>query len=176
MHEYDSKRSLVEQVAELYGLNPKNGHPVAKLNKEAKEALGIQQGRYVMKPDEALSVWQWHVEKLSTLSAKTISELSTESEPDQESELSAEIIDELRTKPGRPRKYENNASRMKAYRAAQKRQGKAVLLTLDFTTHRHIKILAKAWKCSASEVIARWGKELEAKYEDILYPEGGDHV
>jgi hypothetical protein len=103
--------------------------------------------------------------------------LSTETE--QENELSTDIESELKTKPnptkevnkgGRPRKHKNDAARMKAYRSEQKRKGKAVLLTLDFTTHRYIKILAKAWGCSAADVIARWGKELEPKYENILYP------
>ncbi|QFY44195.1 hypothetical protein F6R98_17415 [Candidatus Methylospira mobilis] len=83
-----------------------------------------------------------------------------------------EPLNELETKGrGRPRKYQTDNQRMQAYRSNQKREGKRVELCLDFTTHRHIKTLADTWGLSLSDVVARLVKELETKYEDILYPE-----
>jgi hypothetical protein len=157
---YDESLPLAHALADLYGFSPKNQNRIADLNRQAKTALGITTKAKTLPAGVRRSIWQWHADQLNELETKNPDEPTTEA------------LNALETKGrGRPRKFQTDRQRMQAYRSEQKREGKRVELCLDFTTHRHIKTLARAWGCSLSAVVGRLVVELEMKYEGILYPE-----
>ncbi|WNV04204.1 hypothetical protein RP726_17595 [Candidatus Methylospira mobilis] len=200
---YDANKTLKENIATICGVSLTDSKKLTALSQRAKTALRIMSKSKRLPDNDNRKICLWlrdeinalktkvssepATEQESELKTKHVNELSADMDSERVNELSADSECALSTKPnptkevnkgGRPRKHENNAARMQAYRSEQKRKGRAVLLTLDFTTHRHIKILAKAWGCSAADVIARWGKELEPKYENIMYTQdntGSDH-
>lgn len=79
---YDGTGRLGDALAALCGVSPKSQAQIAKLIKQAKDALGIDTTAKVLPPDARLKVWQWHYDRLhsSQSTVEIISQLS-DSEP-----------------------------------------------------------------------------------------------
>jgi len=63
-NQYDGTGKLAEAIADLCGLSPKSQGQIAKLIKQAKDALKITSKAKVMPTDTKLAIWQWHYDRL----------------------------------------------------------------------------------------------------------------
>ncbi|MDO9142355.1 MAG: hypothetical protein Q7U38_18710, partial [Methylobacter sp.] len=61
---YDGTGKLAEAIAALSGLSPKSQGQIAKLIKQAKDALKITTKAKVLPTDTKLAIWQWHYDRL----------------------------------------------------------------------------------------------------------------
>ncbi|MDP3877152.1 MAG: hypothetical protein Q8Q50_09235 [Methylobacter sp.] len=63
-NQYDGTGKLAEAIADLCGLSPKSQGQIAKLIKQAKDALKITSKAKVMPTDTKLAIWRWHYDRL----------------------------------------------------------------------------------------------------------------
>lgn len=63
-NQYDGTGKLAEAIADLCGLSVKSQGAIAKLIKQAKDALKITGKAKVMPVDTKLAIWQWHYDRL----------------------------------------------------------------------------------------------------------------
>lgn len=61
---YDGTGKLSEALAALYGLSPKNHNDIAKLTKQAKDALGIAGKARRLSDDIKRAMYKWHYDRL----------------------------------------------------------------------------------------------------------------
>lgn len=81
--QYNGTGKLKEAIAVLHGLSPKSSAAIAKLIKQAKDALGITSKAKSLPDDVKLAIYTWHYERLnpsnavqSDMSAKGIEPLA----------------------------------------------------------------------------------------------------
>ncbi len=63
-NQYDGVGKLAEAIADLCGLSVKSQGAIAKLIKQAKDALKITSKAKVMPVDTRLAIWRWHYDRL----------------------------------------------------------------------------------------------------------------
>lgn len=86
----------------------------------------------------------------------------------------AKVCDVSETKkksPGRPRKFETDNDRMKAFRRRKNKELYRIDIYVSYSANNRIEALSKAWGCSKGEVVNRLVLEADQRYEDILFPE-----
>lgn len=62
---YDGTGKLSEAIAELYGCSPNSHNDIAKLTKQAKEALGITSKAKLLPDEVKRTIYQWHYDRLN---------------------------------------------------------------------------------------------------------------
>lgn len=74
-------------------------------------------------------------------------------------------------RPGRPRKYQDAAERVQAFRKRKLNDGRRFDIYISGKASWRLTTLSKAWGCSRGDVIDRLLMEADHRYEDILFPE-----
>lgn len=74
-------------------------------------------------------------------------------------------------KRGRPRKYETDAQRIKAYRQRKNADSRRLDVFINTNSSWRLMALSSAWECSPAKTIERLIMEADQRYESILFPE-----
>jgi len=74
-------------------------------------------------------------------------------------------------KRGRPRKYDTDAQRIKAYRFRKNADNQRFDLFINTKASWRLIALSKAWECAPAKVIERLIMEADQRYESILFPD-----
>lgn len=77
---------------------------------------------------------------------------------------------EIKKRPGRPRKHESDAARLRAWKKEQKLSGRRLDCHIGDQASWRIGRLAQAWGCSLAAAVERLILEADAQYGDILFP------
>lgn len=72
-------------------------------------------------------------------------------------------------KRGRPRKYKDEAAKVKAWR--KKQEGRRLDGYIDSSASWRLTKLSEAWGCSLARAVERLVLEADERYEEILFPE-----
>ena len=74
-------------------------------------------------------------------------------------------------KPGRPRKYKDNAQRQRAFREKQRHKSERFDIYLSEAAAWRVQELVVAWNSTSAKVIERLILEATEQYREILLPE-----
>ncbi len=77
---------------------------------------------------------------------------------------------ETKKHPGRPRKHESDAARVRTWKKAKKGSGRRLDCHIGDQASWRIGKLAQAWGCSLAAAVERLILEADARYHDILFP------